>query len=210
MDKRKVPGVYRKIAPYYDVWARLTESRARTRCLDLAAIRNGESVLEVAVGTGLAFEQILRLNPDGRNEGIDLTEEMLERARSKARKTGAGNYNLAVGDAYQLNVADNRFDVLINNYMFDLLPESDFPTVLTEFNRVLRPGGRMVLANMAQGSGWSSRLWTLAYRVKPSLVGGCRGVDLLPYVQAVRFRDIKRETLTQFTIPSEIVFATKA
>ena len=62
LDKNKVPGTYRRIASLYDAWARVTESRARDRCLAVAAIRDGESVLEVAVGTGWAFERILEAN----------------------------------------------------------------------------------------------------------------------------------------------------
>ena len=49
---------------------------------------------------------------------------------------------------YPMN--ENSFDLLINNYMFDLLPEPDFEPVLAEFGRVLKPGGRLVLANMAR------------------------------------------------------------
>jgi ubiquinone/menaquinone biosynthesis C-methylase UbiE len=55
-----ISDLYRKIAPRYDLWARMTESKARDRCLEIAAIQDGESVLEVAVGTGLAFERILK------------------------------------------------------------------------------------------------------------------------------------------------------
>ena len=50
--KEQVSDVYSKIAPLYDLWARLTETNARDRCLELAAIQDGEDVLEVAVGTG--------------------------------------------------------------------------------------------------------------------------------------------------------------
>jgi len=52
IDKSDVPHIYKKVASVYDIWARLTESKARNRCLELASIRDGESVLEVAVGTG--------------------------------------------------------------------------------------------------------------------------------------------------------------
>jgi ubiquinone/menaquinone biosynthesis C-methylase UbiE len=88
VDKSSVPGIYRRIAPTYDAWGWLTEREARKRCLELAAIRDGDDVLEVAVGTGLAFREILKSNPTGHNEGIDLTPEMLARAESKAMRTG--------------------------------------------------------------------------------------------------------------------------
>ncbi|MGD8987607.1 MAG: class I SAM-dependent methyltransferase, partial [Syntrophobacterales bacterium] len=105
--KNDVPKIYKKVASIYDVWGQLTESKARKRCLDLADIRDGESVLEVAVGTGLAFVEILGLNPTGKNEGIDLTEEMLDRAQEKAQRLGVTNYSLNTGDAYNLQYSDD-------------------------------------------------------------------------------------------------------
>ncbi len=207
LDKSKVPDAYRRIAALYDAWARLTESRARDRCLELAAIRDGESVLEVAVGTGLAFEKIIEANPSGRNEGIDLTDAMLARAEARARKTGSGNFRLSVGDAYDLEFADDSFDVVVNNYMFDLLPEQDFPRVLSEFRRVLRPGGRLVIVNMTTGERWYNGIWSLIYSINPAVLGGCRGVSLVAHLQAAGFTGIEREYLSQATFPSEIIAA---
>jgi ubiquinone/menaquinone biosynthesis C-methylase UbiE len=210
IEKDQVPKIYRKIAPSYDLWAWLTESQARERCLELAAIQDGEEVLEVAVGTGLAFERILQANPSGRNEGIDLTEAMLARAKRKAAKSGLNNYRLRVGDAYDLDFPDHSFDVLVNNYMFDLLPEQDFLTVLREFKRVLRPGGRLAMVNMTKGERWYNGIWNRIYRINPALLGGCRGVSLLPQLEACGFVKCRREYMSQFTFPSEIVYGVVA
>jgi ubiquinone/menaquinone biosynthesis C-methylase UbiE len=207
--KNYVPTVYAKIAPKYDMWGRVAESQARNRCLELANIQNREAVLEVAVGTGLAFEEILKANPDGRNEGIDLSEEMLIRARKRAEASGMKNYRLNLGDAYNLEHEDNTFDILINNHMFDLLPESDFTTVLTEFKRVLRPGGRLVLVNMAKGERWYNFILEIVYKISPALLGGCRGLYLLPYLQSIGFKEVKREFISQMTFPSEVVYGIK-
>ncbi len=205
-----VPNVYKTTAPVYDLWGRLTETKARQRCLEVAQIRDGEAVLEVAVGTGLTFAEILKQNPTGRNEGIDLTPAMLERAKRKAAQTGAQNYQLRVGDAYHLEFEDNTFDVVVNNFMFDLLPEKDFPTVLTEFKRVLRPGGRLVLVNMAKGEHWYNGIWETIYQINPAWLGGCRGVALLNDVRTLGFQDTHRESLSQMTFPAEIVWGVKA
>ena len=207
VKKDDVAGVYRKIAPSYDLWGRLTESKARDRCLQLAAIQDGEDVLEVAVGTGLAFEKILELNPSGRNEGIDLTEAMLERAEEKAARSGRRNYRLRVGDAYNLDFPDDSFDVLVNNYMFDLLPESDFGRILAEFRRVLRPGGRLAMVNMTNGEHWYNGLWERIYRIRPALLGGCRSVSLLEYLDESGYTALRREYVSQMTFPSEVVYA---
>lgn len=204
--KDQVPGVYGRIAPLYDAWAWLTEREARERCLELAAIRDGEDVLEVAVGTGLAFARILEANPSGRNEGIDLTAAMLVHAEKKAARTGHDGYRLQVADAYDLPFPDASFDVLINNYMFDLLPERDFVKVLGEFRRVLRRGGRLALVNMTQGTRWYNGLWGRLYQLSPALLGGCRPVSLLPAVRQCGFAKTTREYVSQFSFPSEVVF----
>jgi ubiquinone/menaquinone biosynthesis C-methylase UbiE len=193
----------------YDIWSGLTESKSRRRCLEVADIKNGESVLEVAVGTGILFEKILELNPTGRNEGIDLTEEMLTRARARAQKSGASSYVLKVGDAYHLEYSDNSFDVLLNNYMFDLIPERDFLAILSEFRRVLRSGGRIVLVNMTKGPRWFNAVWEWLYKIRPSLLGGCRGIELKTYLEKAGFEKIRREYVSQVLFPSEVIYGVK-
>lgn len=206
LGKDEVREVYRKYASTYDIWSGLIESKARQRCLEVADIKNGEAVLEVAVGTGILFEKILKLNPTGRNEGIDLTDEMLSRARARAQKSGASGYVLKVGDAYHLQYPDNAFDVVLNNYMFDLIPEKDFVVILSEFRRVLRKGGRIALVNMTKGSRWFNAVWEWLYKIRPSLLGGCRGVELKPYLEAVGFEKVRREYVRQMLFPSEVIY----
>lgn len=208
LGKDDVRGIYSKIAGLYDFWAGPTERRARDLAISLAAIRDGEAVLEVAVGTGFGFAEILKRNPSGRNEGVDLTPAMLEKARIKAAKVG-GNFNLAIGDAYALPFADASFDLVMNSYMFDLLPEQDFPLVLAEFHRVLKPGGRLILTNMTKAKRWWQGAAEAVYRLNPSWMAGCRGVVLEPYVARVGFGSISRDFLTQCTFPSEVIRAVK-
>ncbi len=173
--------------------------------MELASIRDGESVLEVAVGTGLAFVEIIGSNPMGLNEGIDITEEMLSRAKQKAKNLAIKNYRLKIGDAYNLDYEDNSFDLVVNNYMFDLLPEHDFPVVLTEFKRVLRPGGRLAMVNMTKPERWYNSIWEAVYRINPAWLGGCRGVMLKPYLESIGLVGVRREFISQMTFPSEVV-----
>jgi len=196
---------YTAVVNVYDLWGKLTESMAQTRCLELANIRDGDAVLEVAVGTGLTFSRILERNPSGINEGVDLTAAMLAKAQEKAAAISS-NFNLRLGDALHLPYEDNRFDVLINNYMFDLLPQEDFSPVLAGFRRVLRPGGRLVLVSMARDGHWYNRFWETVYRYQPGWLGGCRGVMLKPYVEQAGFSQVKREFISQMTFPSEIIY----
>lgn len=202
-EKRSIRSVYTVLAPVYDLWAFATEGRARRRALEVAAIADGESVLEVAVGTGLAFEEIVRANPSGRNEGIDLTPAMLARARRRLERAQTnGRWNLAIGDAFSLPFEDATFDLVHNAYMFDLLPEPDFDRLLREMRRVLRPGGRLVVLDMATAEHWYHRLPEMICRI-----GGCRGVALVPYVERAGFTNVRCEHVVQLGFPSEIIHA---
>ena len=76
---------------------------------------------------------------------------MLERAVKRLKDHNNQNYNLQTGNVYQLPFDDDTFDLFINNFMFDLLPEADFNLILSEIKRVLKPSGRVVISTMAFG-----------------------------------------------------------
>lgn len=206
--KSDIPKIYRFIAPVHDWLAALVASRARRLKLEWANIQDGESVLEVAVGTGLSFRQVLQSNPNGRNVGVDLSPAMLRRARKRAERIG-GQSELAVGDAYALDFPDNTFDVLLNSYMIDQLPEQDFEPVLREFRRVLRPYGRLVQTNMTIGQKPYHRLWECLYCLHPALLGGCRGVEMASCFERAGFTGIRRAYISQCAFPSEVVIGIK-
>ncbi len=208
LQKKDVVEVYTQTAPVYDVWGALTETTARRRALEIAQIQDGMCVLEVAVGTGLTFQKIVKANPGGQNIGVDLTPAMLEKAKARLMELGMTNYQVFTGDAYDLKFPDRQFDLLMNNYMFDLLPEKDFVPVLNEFKRVLKPTGRIVLVNMTRGEHFHQRFWETVYRVNPRWLGGCRGVFLSEALQMAGFIEIMRQTVSQFGFPSEIISAT--
>lgn len=108
---------------------------------------------------------------------------------------------------------DNTFDVLFNSYMFDLLPLKDMAVVLGEFQRVLKPGGRLVLVNMSKEDGSKRSWWERLYQSLPRswaayLLGGCRPVLLESLVGDAGFCEVKREFIRGL-LPSEIVVARK-
>jgi ubiquinone/menaquinone biosynthesis C-methylase UbiE len=209
LSKERVPEVYAEKARFYDLWGIFTESKAQKRSLEIANIQDGESILEVAVGTGLTFARVLKQNPSGWNEGVDLTEAMLAKAKEKAAQSGTTNYHLQLGDAYDLAYENGRFDLLINNYMFDLLPKADFPQVLSEFHRVLKPGGRLLLVNMAKGKRWYNHIWENLYKRNETSMAGCRGVAMADPLETNGFTVSHHEYISQMTFPSEIILARK-
>jgi ubiquinone/menaquinone biosynthesis C-methylase UbiE len=208
LSKTQVRQRYAKLSGIYDFWGFLTESKAVKRALQLAKIRNGESILEVAVGTGSAFMHIVSMNERGRNEGVDLSPEMLARAK-KRLKNHPRNYSLKVADAYSLPYVDETFDLVFNSYMFDLLPEGDFSRVLQEFKRVLRPGGRIVITSMTQGRSWYSRMWDRLVRRYPNILEGCRPISLEDDAKQAGYENIRIEYISQFSFPSLVLYAEK-
>lgn len=207
ISQDKIGDLYDGIAPVYDIWGRSTESRARERAIELADIRDGQSILEVAVGTGLAFHEIVRRNPHGVNTGIDLSPGMLERARKRLSRLASSNYSLEPGTAFDLRLPDSSVDTLLNNYMFDLIPFDDMGRILAEFRRVLKRDGRLVLVNMTHGETRPSRIYEFAYRVSPRAMGGCRGVLLSDALEAHGFEVETREYYQQMLFPSEVILA---
>jgi ubiquinone/menaquinone biosynthesis C-methylase UbiE len=209
VPQNEIAGIYDSLSKIYDIWGNMTESHARSRALELAEIKNGQEVLEVAVGTGLAFHQIVKRNPDGTNIGIDISEGMLKKARKRLSSLSAANYELKKASAFQLEAEEEQFDVLINSYMFDLIPFDQMDAVLAEFKRVLKKGGKLVLVNMTSGEKFGSGIYDFMYRVSPRLMGGCRGIRLSEKLKEHGFRVKLREYHQQCLFPSEVILAQK-
>lgn len=209
VSQNEIAKVYDALAKFYDIWGNLTESRARNRALELAEIKNGLNILEVAVGTGLAFYEIVKRNPDGTNIGIDISAGMLKKAEKRLSQLSEPNYELKKASAFNLEGEDAQFDVLINNYMFDLIPFDQMDAVLAEFKRVLKKGGKLILVNMTSGEKFGSGIYDLIYRISPRLMGGCRGIRLSEKLKEHGFRVKLREYHQQCLFPSEVILAQK-
>jgi SAM-dependent methyltransferase len=113
----------------------------------LGRLSPGERVLDLGCGAGtdtLVAAQMVA--PDGHVTGIDMTPEMLAKARAAAAELGAANVELVEGEVERLPFPDESFDVVISNGVIDLVPDKD--AVFSELQRVLRPGGRIQIADV--------------------------------------------------------------
>jgi ubiquinone/menaquinone biosynthesis C-methylase UbiE len=207
VSQNEIPGVYDSLSKTYDIWGKLAETRARNRALELADIKDGQNILEVAVGTGLGFYEIVQQNPNGTNMGVDISQGMLQKAKNRLGKLTTANYELKIGNAFNLEAEDARFDLLVNNYMFDLIAFDEMDGILEEFKRVLKKGGKLILVNMTEGESLGSGIYSLLYRISPRSFGGCRGVKLSDRLQQHGFEVKIREYYQQWWFPSEVILA---
>ena len=208
-QRREASDVYTRLAPVYEAWARLTEAKPRRRVLELAGVRDGESILEVATGTGAQLVELARRNPSGETVGVELAPGMVAATRKRLERAGLGRVSVQEASALELPLPEESFDLLVNGYMLDLLPRDDIPRALREFHRVLRPGGRLVLSNMTKGERRRHRVWDALYARGINLTANCRGVLAAPVLEELGFTEIRREYLSQMGFPTEIVAATR-
>ena len=113
----------------------------------LGRLEAGERVLDLGSGAGTdSLVAALQVGPTGSVTGVDMTPEMVAKARAGAAELGLANVAFVEAEAEQLPFADSSFDVVVSNGVIDLIPDKD--AVFAELHRVLIPGGRIQVADV--------------------------------------------------------------
>ena len=195
-DSIFIQGKLARILGYQDKWlealpAGAIDSMAGTgNPFSLGEVKPGEHVVDCGSGAGadsLIAAQMVA--PGGHVIGVDMTPEMLSKARRNAEEAGTANVEFREGYLEALPIQDGWADVIISNGVLNLVPDKE--TALLEMYRVLKPGGRIQIADIAlqkpvpEGSKSDVTLWT------GCIAGGLLKVQLERKVQAAGFKDVE-------------------
>jgi len=155
-----------------------------------------------------------RVGNAGEVYALDVSQKMTNRTRRVLRRRNLSDrVSFIVGDAEKTSFGDAIFDLVFSSYMLDLIDTAAIPRVLLEFKRLLKPTGWLVLVGLSKGSKWhdNMKLYEWVYRRSPSLLGGCRPVQLAPHLQELGFKNVNREYMRAgHLMPTEIVWAYKS
>ena len=158
----------------------------------IAALRPGEVVVDLGSGAGFdAFLAARQVGEAGRVIGVDMTHEMLNKARENAKKLDLTNIEFRLGEIEHLPVADASVDVIISNCVINLSP--DKPAVLREAFRVLRPGGRLAVSDVVLVKRLPAALTALKELFSGCVAGASTIEELTGWLAETGFADISIE-----------------
>ena len=165
----------------------------------LASIKEGETVLDLGSGAGFdAFLAARAVGKSGRVIGVDMTPEMLDKARGNARKGGYGNVEFRLGEIENLPAADRTVDIIISNCVINLSPDKE--RVFREAFRVLKPGGRLMVSDIVLLNRLSAALKESIEAYVGCVAGAVMKEDYLRAIREAGFVDIKIVGETTFPI----------
>lgn len=159
--------VYDAIAHVYPLSTYFFHRKAHAYTLKNSGIRNGDRVLEIAIGSGEMFRKLVEINQDGTTIGLDLAPNMAAYSQRRIRREWpeAAAHCGAV-DVRNLPFADASFDAIVCCYLVELLSHDDIYKTLSEAQRVLRPGGRFSLILIRQ----DTPIFSFMYRMGAAMI----------------------------------------
>ncbi|MGQ9801433.1 MAG: arsenite methyltransferase [Candidatus Saccharicenans sp.] len=168
----------------------------------LASLKPGEIVLDLGSGGGIdCFLAARQVGQEGLVIGVDMTPEMLERARAAAINGNYNNVEFRLGEIENLPVADSAVDVIISNCVINL--STDKPRVFREAFRVLRPGGRLLVSDLVLKKPLPPEISQSFEAYVACVAGALTMEDYLSAIQAAGFKNIT--ILAEKSYPPELL-----
>ncbi|MFH1479359.1 MAG: arsenite methyltransferase [Candidatus Omnitrophota bacterium] len=169
----------------------------------IASLKEGEVVLDLGSGAGFdAFLAAQRVGKTGRVIGVDMTEEMLKKARSNAKKGGYDNVEFRMGEIEKLPVEDSSVNVVISNCVINLSP--DKKAVFQEAYRVLKAGGRLMVSDLVLVKDLPEAIKESVEAYVGCLAGAIKKEEYIRFIEQAGFQDIK--IISESSYPVDAMF----
>lgn len=167
--------------------------------LALSSIREGDTVLDLGSGAGFdCFLAAAKVGRNGRVIGVDMTSEMIEKARENAKKGNYGNVEFRLGEIERLPVADGSVDLIISNCVINLSPDKGI--VFQEAFRVLKPGGRLMISDIVLLRELPNPIRDSIEAYIGCLSGAIKKDEYLQKIEGAGFHDVKVMGETSFSV----------
>lgn len=165
--------------------------------VSLASLKEGETVLDMGAGAGFdCFLAADKVGKKGKIIGVDMTPEMVEKARENAEKSGADNVEFRLGEIENLPVADNSVDAVISNCVINLSP--DKRRVFIEAFRVLKSGGRLMISDIVLLNELPEEIRNSVEAYVGCVSGTVLKEEYLKAIEEAGFQDVKIMDETSF------------
>jgi ubiquinone/menaquinone biosynthesis C-methylase UbiE len=189
------------------------EAPALENLVHHADLENATAVLEFGAGTGQLAARLLarHLPSSARYTALDVSSTMVALTHQRLTAFGPRVQVQQTDGTVRLPLPDQAVDRVLTTYVLDLLSEADIRLFVAEARRVLLPGGLLAIASLTTaftpGARILQRFWMVAYRWSPRLVGGCRPVELAPYLVTPNWELCHSQRLVRFGMPSQVLVA---
>jgi SAM-dependent methyltransferase len=172
-----------------------------------AGLRPGQTVLDLGSGAGLdVFVARREVGDSGHVIGVDMTAEMIARARENARKSGFGNVEFRLGEIEHLPVLSDSIDVVLSNCVLNLVP--DKVAAFSEIFRVLKPGGHFCISDIVSSRPLPEWLQEIAEAYAGCVSGAIPKDEYLAIIQAAGFAQIEVVTERRVEVPADFLSRT--
>jgi arsenite methyltransferase len=166
----------------------------------LASLKQGETVIDLGSGGGLdCFLAAAKVGETGKVIGVDMTPEMLDRARANLKKSKRKNVEFRLGEIENIPIADNTADVIISNCVINLSPDKQ--RVFNEAYRVLKPKGRLMISDMVLLKEIPDAILKNVSAYIGCISGADKKADYLNHIKKAGFKDI--QIVQETTMPVE-------
>lgn len=165
----------------------------------IAELKAGETVLDLGSGAGIdVFIAANKVGPEGRVIGVDMTEEMIDKANAIAKNSGYENVEFRLGEIEKLPADDGSVDTVISNCVINLAPDKS--RVFREAYRILRPQGKLVVSDMVAGQALSDEMRNNLDAWAGCIAGALEQEEYLGKIKEAGFRDLQVVSNREFYV----------